>query len=149
MPASSPPPSQSLLPFLLITLGTLFLPPTLLSQDSPPPSPILLSAPLTHSDWVLKDNVPGVDAGLSGVRHMLDMCRDAGWTRIYWRCLDAGRSLYPVPTAAKPGSDEGWPWPVQQEAVAESLAVHANPDRVDRSFAVSHGSVPRQGDGNA
>ena len=56
---------------------------------------LILSAPLTHSDWVLKDNVPGLDDGLAGVRHMLDMCQAAGWSRIYWRCLDAGRSLYP------------------------------------------------------
>ena len=56
---------------------------------------LILSAPLTHSDWVVKDNVPGLDDGLAGVRHMLDMCKAAGWSRIYWRCLDAGRSLYP------------------------------------------------------
>ncbi len=56
---------------------------------------LILSAPLTHSDWVLKDNVLGLDDGLPGVRHMLDMCKAAGWSRIYWRCLDAGRSLYP------------------------------------------------------
>ena len=56
---------------------------------------VTLSAPLTHSDWVLKDNVQGLDDGLAGVRHMLDMCQAAGWSSIYWRCLDAGRSLYP------------------------------------------------------
>ena len=56
---------------------------------------LILSAPLTHSDWVIKDNVKGLDDGLAGVRHMLDMCKAAGWSRIYWRCLDAGRSLYP------------------------------------------------------
>ncbi len=55
----------------------------------------ILSAPLTHSDWILKDNVPGLDDKLTGVRHMLNMCKAAGWNRIYWRCLDAGRSLYP------------------------------------------------------
>jgi|GEM_PF-529797 len=56
---------------------------------------LILSSPLTHSDWVLKDNVPGLDDGLAGVRHMLDMCKAAGWSKIYWRCLDSGRSLYP------------------------------------------------------
>jgi uncharacterized lipoprotein YddW (UPF0748 family) len=70
------------------------------AQESAPPAghsggKLVLSAPLTHSDWVLKDNVPGLDDGLSGVRHMLDMCKAAGWSTIYWRCLDAGRSLYP------------------------------------------------------
>ena len=29
---------------------------------------LILSAPLTHSDWVLKDNVPGLDDGLSPLR---------------------------------------------------------------------------------
>jgi hypothetical protein len=39
---------------------------------------LILSAPLTHSDWVIKDNVKGLDDGLAGVRHMLDMCKAAG-----------------------------------------------------------------------
>ena len=55
----------------------------------------VLSAPLTHSDWVLKDNVPGLDDGLAGVRHMLDMCKAAGWSRSMPRCRrdGSGRSL--------------------------------------------------------
>ena len=65
------------------------------AAEPPPDGKLILSAPLTHSDWVLKDNVAGLDDGLAGVRHMLDMCKAAGWSRIYWRCLDAGRSLYP------------------------------------------------------
>jgi hypothetical protein len=65
------------------------------SGEPPAGGKLILSAPLTHSDWVLKDNVQGLDDGLAGVRHMLDMCQAAGWSSIYWRCLDAGRSLYP------------------------------------------------------
>ncbi len=61
-------------------------------QDPPAPDKLILSSPLTHSDWVLKD---GVDTGAEGVRHMLDMCKAAGWSKIYWRVLDSGRSLYP------------------------------------------------------
>lgn len=56
---------------------------------------LILSSPLTHSDWVLKENISGLDYGLAGVRHMLDMCKASGWSKIYWRMLDAGRSLYP------------------------------------------------------
>src|SRR5438552_2071722 len=52
---------------------------------------LILSAPLTHSDWMLK---PGIAWGAQGVRHMLDMCKECGWSRIYWRVLDGGRSLY-------------------------------------------------------
>jgi hypothetical protein len=52
---------------------------------------ILLSAPLTHSDWVLK---PNISWGMPGVRHMLDACKACGWSHVYWRVCDAGRSTY-------------------------------------------------------
>ncbi len=68
---------------------------------------VIFSAPLTHSDWVLKDHVSGLDDGLAGVRHMLDMCKATGWSRIYWRCLDAGRSLYPSKLMDPMGSPHG------------------------------------------
>jgi hypothetical protein len=50
-----------------------------------------MSAPLTHSDWMLR---PGVQWGPAGVRHMLDACKASGWKHVYWRVLDAGRSMY-------------------------------------------------------
>src|SRR5437868_10312650 len=53
--------------------------------------PLVLSAPVTHSDWMLR---PGADWGPAGVRTMLDTCKAAGLTRIYWRALDGGRSMY-------------------------------------------------------
>jgi len=52
---------------------------------------LILSAPLTHSDWILK---PGMVWGEAGVRHMLDACKACGWSRVYWRALDGGRALY-------------------------------------------------------
>ncbi|MHA3770415.1 family 10 glycosylhydrolase [Verrucomicrobiota bacterium sgz303538] len=52
---------------------------------------LILSAPLTHSDWMLK---AGIAWGPEGVHHMLDMCKECGWSRIYWRVLDGGRALY-------------------------------------------------------
>ena len=52
---------------------------------------VILSAPLTHSDWMLRE---GVAWGPPGVHHMLDACKACGWSRVYWRCLDGGRSLY-------------------------------------------------------
>src|SRR4051812_27843306 len=52
---------------------------------------LALSAPVTHSDWMLR---PGAAWGPAGVRSMLDTCKAAGLTRVYWRCLDGGRSLY-------------------------------------------------------
>lgn len=52
---------------------------------------LILSAPLTHSDWMLK---PGIPWGVDGVRHMLDVCKSFGLSRIYWRVLDGGRAMY-------------------------------------------------------
>ena len=61
------------------------------ADTATPETKLILSAPLTHSDWMLRD---GLAWGPEGVRHMLDMCKAAGWTRVYWRALDGGRSLY-------------------------------------------------------
>jgi hypothetical protein len=52
---------------------------------------LILSAPLTHSDWMLK---PGIAWGPQGVRHMLDACKACGWSRVHWRALDGGRACY-------------------------------------------------------
>ena len=52
---------------------------------------LILSAPLTHPDWMLKPNIAW---GPQGVRHMLDACKACGWSRVFWRTLDGGRSLY-------------------------------------------------------
>lgn len=49
------------------------------------------SAPLTHSDWMLK---PGMKWGPEGVHHMLDACKACGWSRVHWRVLDGGRAVY-------------------------------------------------------
>jgi hypothetical protein len=52
---------------------------------------LYLCAPLTHSDWMLK---PGIQWGEPGVRHMLDACKAAGWSRVLWRVADAGQATY-------------------------------------------------------
>jgi hypothetical protein len=53
-----------------------------------------LGTPITHCDWMLKDNRPEVVWGINGVRHMLSVCKAAGISQIYWRVLDAGRAMY-------------------------------------------------------
>lgn len=63
---------------------------TSLAQETRP-TRLILGAPLTHSDWMLK---PGIEWGEAGVRHMLDACKTSGWSRVYWRVLDGGRALY-------------------------------------------------------
>jgi uncharacterized lipoprotein YddW (UPF0748 family) len=55
------------------------------------PKRLVLSAPLTHSDWMLK---PGIKPGLDGVKHMLDACKACGWSHVYWRVFDAGQATY-------------------------------------------------------
>jgi hypothetical protein len=55
-------------------------------------APLTLSAPLTHSDWMLKPHGP--KWGPEGVRHMLDACKACGWSNVYWRVFDAGVSTY-------------------------------------------------------
>src|SRR3954447_19236527 len=62
----------------------------LLADDSQPRT--TLSAPLTHSDWMLK---PGIPSGVEGVKHMLDACKACGWSHVYWRVFDAGQATYP------------------------------------------------------
>jgi hypothetical protein len=52
---------------------------------------IVLGAPLTHSDWMLRTEV-SFDA--AGIHYLLDQCKASGWTRVYWRAFDGGRALY-------------------------------------------------------
>lgn len=61
------------------------------TKKVPDTDKLILSAPLTHSDWMLK---PGIAWGEEGVRHMLDACKACGWSKIYWRVFDGGRSCY-------------------------------------------------------
>jgi hypothetical protein len=53
---------------------------------------LVLSAPLTHSDWILKPKGP--PWGEAGVRHMLDACKASGWSHVKWRVFDAGVATY-------------------------------------------------------
>lgn len=62
-------------------------------SSRPARSDIVLSVPVTHSDWMLHHPAPAW--GPAGVRQILDRCREAGLRRVYWRCLDGGRACYP------------------------------------------------------
>ncbi len=83
---------QFLQAFACASVGTVFPGMTALGNSGTAPKPIELSAPLTHSDWMLKQNAP--PWGEAGVRQMLDTCKECGWTHIYWRVFDAGVSTY-------------------------------------------------------
>ena len=92
---------------------------------------LVLSAPLTHPDWMLRD---GVAWGGEGVRHMLDQCKASGWTRVYWRALDGGRSLYRSALMDPQGKwDEDNFWnPVAPEDVELSKKFTNNMAEADR-----------------
>lgn len=64
-----------------------------LAKEPMNPPMILLASPVTHSDWMLKDPAPAW--GPEGVREILDRCKSCGWDRVYWRCFDGGKALYP------------------------------------------------------
>jgi len=54
---------------------------------------VRLSSPVTHSDWILANNPPPA-WGEAGVKQILDRAKECGWTRVYWRCFDSGKSMY-------------------------------------------------------
>ncbi len=54
---------------------------------------VRLSSPVTHSDWMLAENPPPA-WGPEGVRQILDRAKECGWSRVYWRCFDSGKSMY-------------------------------------------------------
>lgn len=88
-------------------------------SESTRPDSLILSAPLTHSDWVLKNGIPW---GEPGVRHMLDACKACGWSRIYWRVLDGGRALYQSKLVRPEGKwDEDNFWDPKTEAGRQAL----------------------------
>src|SRR2546421_396474 len=72
----------------VLLLSALLAAPT---RATEPDAALALGAPVTHSDWMLR---PGAEWGPAGVRRMLDDCKAAGWSRVYWRACDGGRSLY-------------------------------------------------------
>jgi hypothetical protein len=77
--------------FIKSTAAVAAIAPVVYSARGETSDKFILSAPLTHSDWMLKS---GIKWGPEGVHHMLDACKACGWTRIYWRTFDGGRALY-------------------------------------------------------
>jgi uncharacterized lipoprotein YddW (UPF0748 family) len=81
--------------------------------------PIVLATPVTHSDWLWRD-MERIGHGPQSVRYILDRCKQVGWTRIYWRCLDGGQCFFKsnlmenVSTGYAPDNYHAWQgaWPV-------------------------------------
>lgn len=119
---------------------------------------LILSAPLTHSDWILK---AGMIWGEPGVQHMLDACKTCGWSRIFWRVLDGGRALYKsrlVLPEGKWDDDNYWSpktdagrvalatftpnmTPAQRQAIADKMAKtydYAHFDSLDAAVRYGH-----------
>jgi hypothetical protein len=91
---------------------------------------MVLSAPLTHSDWMLK---PGIPWGVDGVRHMLDACKACGWSHVYWRVFDAGQSTYRsalLTEASRPADDNYFnPQSDADRAVLQQFSPGMTPER--------------------
>lgn len=101
------------------------------------PSKFILSAPLTHSDWMLKPNIAW---GPDGVKHMLDACQACGWSRVHWRAFDGGLADYPSKVARPMGSwdeDNFWnPKTPEDKALAEKFGVTAaKGEELNKRFA--------------
>lgn len=92
------------------------------AAEQKPQGILVLSAPLTHSDWMGKaGKVDGVVWGPEGVHHMLDTCKASGWFIVHWRCMDGGRALYRskflVPQCYPQGQPESAYWTPLNPAV--------------------------------
>ena len=89
---------------------------------------LILSAPLTHSDWMLK---PGMTFDVAGVQHMLDACKACGWSQIYWRAFDGGRAMYASKIAAPADNwdaDSFWsPANPADQAMAQRMTASVTP----------------------
>jgi len=76
---------------LKLVAGAPFATPALAWAKEDEPPKLTLSAPLTHSDWMLRPNIAW---GLDGLKHMLDACKACGWSHVFWRVFDAGQATY-------------------------------------------------------
>jgi uncharacterized lipoprotein YddW (UPF0748 family) len=81
---------------------------------------IVLSSPVTHSDWVWRDEAR-IGHHEASVKYILDRCREFGWRKLYWRCLDGGQALYAsklmdsVAVGYDPDNYHAWQSPGQDE----------------------------------
>ena len=94
---------------------------------------IILSAPLTHSDWMMHADAPAW--GSEGIRTMLTHCKQFGLKRIYWRVLDAGRALYASKLLEPMKYDTG---PEPNCLTTGELAAQAPPDLVARALKLDY-----------
>ncbi|NLX06804.1 MAG: family 10 glycosylhydrolase [Phycisphaerae bacterium] len=88
-----------------------------------PSDRIILSSPVTHCDWIWRFPKQ-LGHGKPSVRRICDRCKEAGWTRLYWRTFDGGRALYDSKL-------------LESEAVgydADCYHAWASPGQVDTSF---------------
>jgi hypothetical protein len=57
------------------------------------PENLVLSAPVTHSDWMW-NHQKRIGHGKKSVKYILDRCKSVGWQKVYWRCFDSGQAMY-------------------------------------------------------
>lgn len=103
------------------------------SPANAPKDGIILSAPLTHSDWMVHSNAPAW--GPDGIRHMLEQCKACGWKRVYWRVFDAGRAVYPSKLLDPMKYDTA---PAPNCLTTGELGAQAPPDLVARAMKIDY-----------
>ncbi len=94
---------------------------------------MVLSAPLTHSDWMMHADAPAW--GPEGIRTMLERCKAFGFRRIYWRAFDAGRALYASKLLEPMRYDTS---PEPNCLTSGDLAAQAPPDLVARAMKLDY-----------
>lgn len=104
-----------------------------LAEPAKPSDKMVLSAPLTHSDWMMHADAPAW--GEQGIRTMLEHCKAAGWKRVYWRVFDAGRSLYSSKLLEPMKYDTS---PEPNCLTTGELASQAPPDLVARAMKMDY-----------
>ena len=82
-------------PVLSAACAFLILLPSAFAAESADLRPnVILSSPVTHSDWMLWSPGAFPEWGAKGVHQILDRAKACGWQRVYWRCFDGGRATY-------------------------------------------------------
>jgi uncharacterized lipoprotein YddW (UPF0748 family) len=107
--------------------------PGVAAKPGKPEGGMLLSAPLTHSDWMMHADAPAW--GSEGIRTMLTRCKQFGLKRIYWRVFDTGRALYASRLLEPMKYDTA---PELNCLTSGELAAQAPPDLVARAMKLDY-----------
>jgi uncharacterized lipoprotein YddW (UPF0748 family) len=104
---------------------------------------IILSAPVTHSDWMWNYH-ERIGQGKKSVRYILDRCKAVGWTKIYWRCFDGGHATYPsqwmdtIPRSYHNDPDNYYAWECTGKAIPDVFGQYKKLDILKEAVSYGH-----------